>query len=204
MSEDDDEQPDQVWLRPREYESGAERWQSAAIDHLLRAIHPVLAQIGREKIHDVPDPGETSTAAGQGTPLSRVGRVQHDTVWSPEEVLAFDVDSYLCRIYEAADSIGGQMVRAMFDHISAVCDENGQTVNVEGRNFFDALIETTEKLEMDFDEEGKPTTMIVVNPETLKKLQADGPTPEQEKRLQAVLDRKREEWSASRSRRELP
>jgi hypothetical protein len=206
MSGDGDDHPDQVWLRPNEYELGAARWQSAAMDQLSRLIHPVLGQMDREKVHDLPETrdDETPPPPGEGTSLYRGVRVQYNAVWDANDVLEFDIDSYLSQIYEAADSIGGQMVRAMFDHIGAVCDENGQTINADGRNFFDVLIEITEEMEINFNEEGKPTTMIVVHPETLQKLQADGPTAEQEMRLQAVLDRKREEWSASRSRRDLP
>jgi len=205
MGEDGGEPIGQVWIRPREYEKGAERWQSKAIQKLEVAIHPLLAQVGRETLHDLPEPDdETTTVPGPETSLYRGVVIQHEWTWSAEEVIAFDVDAYLCQLYETADSVGGQMVTAMLKHISDVADEYGQIVSAEGRNFYDLLIDVAEKMDIDFDEDGKPTTMIVVNPETYEKLSADRPTPEQEVKMQAVFDRKREEWHASRRRRDLP
>ncbi|NKZ10387.1 hypothetical protein HGA11_05300 [Mycolicibacterium septicum DSM 44393] len=205
MSEDFGGPLGEVWIAPREYELGAERWQSAAIEQLARAIDPLLGQVGRETLHDLPEPeDEQASTPSSETPLFRSVRIEHQWTWSAEDVLKFDVDSYLCQLYETAESVGGQMVSAMLHHISAIADEYGQTLSAEGRNFYDLLIEVAEKMDIDFDDDGKPTTMIVVNPETYKKLQADGPTPEQEAKLQTVFDLKRKEWSASRSRRDLP
>jgi len=92
----------------------------------------------------------------------------------------------------------------MLAHISEVCDASGQTIDAEGRDFVDVMIETLETIDISFDENGEHNLTIVMHPDTLAKLQDKQPTPEQEARIQQILERRREEWNASRSRHDLP
>ncbi|KUH82204.1 MULTISPECIES: hypothetical protein [unclassified Mycobacterium] len=216
MSEDADvNRLDAVWIRPREYEIGAASWQDRALDDLSRAIHPILQAMTRETVRDLPEPKDRelpplppSDLVSESTVESNLYRgfhVQHEWTWNTEDIIAFDVGSYMAHLFEAADSIGGQLANAMFEHISEVAEEHGQTINAHGRNFYDVLIEASEKMEPDFDEEGNPRPgLLAINPADAEKVFRDPPTPEQEKRMQEVIDRKREEWRASRARRKLP
>ena len=95
-------------------------------------------------------------------------------------------------------------MRCRFDHISEICAASGKTVNAQGHDYFDAMLETLETIDMAFDEDGKPNLTLVVHPETAKRIQEKQPTPEQQERLRLVLERRKEEWDASRRRRDLP
>ncbi len=96
------------------------------------------------------------------------------------------------------------MIRGMLEHISAVTDEYGNTIDASGRDFFDVFAETLETVEMTFDQEGRPNLTIVMHPDTMERLRGKQPTPEQEARINAIMDRRKEEWHASRRRRDLP
>jgi hypothetical protein len=145
--------------------------------------------------------GQPAPEAGLRSPLYRGIRLQHEWTTSVDEILSYDTDSLLGNIAQAADEMGGQLVRAMAEHISAICDQTGNVVDASGRNFYDAIIEVTETMELAFDDEGRIQQQILLHPDSLPK---EPPTPDQEARLKAVIDRKREEWNAARSRRELP
>lgn len=66
------------------------------------------------------------------------------------------------------------------------------------------MIETLETIDISFDENGEHNLMVVMHPDTAEKLRDKQPTPEQEGRIQQVLERRREEWNASRHRHDLP
>lgn len=209
---DEGDRPESPWIVPIEYEMGASRWLDNAIDSLKMTLHPILASFSRETARDLPSQEPPSSRTGAqpaardelSSPLYRGVRITHKWVMSLEEVIEFDVESFLQRVYTAADDIGGQLVLGMFEHISDVCDENGQVVEAGGRDFFEALIEVVEKMDIEFDAEGRPTTQIAVNPTTLAEIAKSPPTPEQEDRLRIVTEKKREAWLAARRRRELP
>ncbi|MEC4841065.1 hypothetical protein R2360_16595 [Mycobacteroides chelonae] len=144
---------------------------------------------------------QVASEAGLGSPLYRGIHLQHEWTTSVDEILSYDTDSLLSNIAQTADGMGGQLVRAMAEHISAICERTGNVVDAGGSNFYEAIIEVSEKMELAFDDEGKLKQQILLHPDNLPE---EPPTAEQEARLKAVIDRKREEWSAARSRRELP
>jgi hypothetical protein len=106
----------------------------------------------------------------------------------------------------AADlpSVGGQMMKGLFDHLDELLDGTENSIDGAGRDFADVLIEVLETIEMSFDDEGKPQMTIVMHPDQAKKLREKLPTPEQEAKINEVIDRRREEWFAARRRRDLP
>lgn len=138
---------------------------------------------------------------GLSSPLYRGIRLQYEWTTSVDEILSYDTDSLLSSIAEAADEMGGQLVRAMVEHISSICEQTGNVVDAGGRSFYDAIIDVCENMELAFDEEGNLRQQVLLHPDNQPK---EPPTAEQEARLKAVIDRKREEWNAARRRRELP
>lgn len=207
------ERPQQLgpWIVPHEYEVGASRWLSRAIDALRVSLHPILGSVSWEAVQDLPEP-ESSASSIQAdsevpelaSSLFRSVHITHEWVMSVDEVVEFDVEALLHRMYEAADELGGQLTLAMFQHISDICEENGQVVSAADENFFDAFIDAIEKIDLGFDSDGNPTARIAMNPETLAKVSKTPPTPEQVERMKIVIERKREDWLAARRRRELP
>lgn len=210
------------WIVPYEYEVGASRWLNRVMDALGVALHPMLGSISRETVHDLPEPepyGNQQSKASSpdeashslsnrppelASPLFRSMHITHEWSMSVMEVTEFDVGALLQRVYEAADQVGGQLVFAIFQHISDICEQNGQVVSIEKEDFFDGFIDSIEKLDIDFDVNGNPTTQIAMNPATHAAVSKISPTPEQEERLRIAIERKREAWFAARRRQELP
>lgn len=199
------DRPEEPWVMPREYDIGGVRWFSDASREMARALHPLLAQVTREELAEGPPP-QTEGAAlpAEASSLYRPMAVQHVWTVSIEDVAAFNVDQFLTDLHALADSMGGQMVRGMLEHISAVTEEYGNTVDATGRDFADAFADSLETMDISFDEEGLPNITIVMHPDQVEKLRENPPTPEQEARIDAILSRRREEWLASRRRRDLP
>lgn len=199
------DRPEGPWVMPREYDIGGVRWFSDASRELARALHPLLAQVTREELAEGPPPQtEGAPLPEEASSLYRPMAIRHEWTVSIEDVAAFNRDQFLADLYALADSMGGQMVRGMLEHISAVTEEHGNTIDAGGRDFFDVVAETLETIEMTFDDEGRPNLTIVMHPDQAEKLRDKQPTPEQEARLDAILERRKEEWLASRRRRDLP
>lgn len=199
------ERPEEPWVMPREYDIGGARWFSDASREMARALHPLLAQVTREELAEGPSP-QTEGAAlpAEASSLYRPMAVQHVWTVSIEDVADFNVDQFLTDLHALADSMGGQVVRGMLEHISAVTEEYGNTIDATGRDFADAFADSLETMDISFDEEARPKLTIVMHPDQAEKLRENPPTPEQEARIDAILSRRREEWFASRRRRDLP
>lgn len=199
------DRPEELWVMPREYDIGGVRWFSEASRELARALHPLLAQVTREELAEGPQAqAEGDALPAEASSLYRPMAVRHEWTVSIEDVATFNQEQFLADLYALGDSMGGQMVRGMLEHISDVTDEYGNIIDAGERDFFDVFAETLETIDMTFDEEGRPNLTIVMHPEQLEKLRDKQPTPEQEARLDANLQRRKEEWLASRRRRDLP
>jgi hypothetical protein len=195
----------QPWFMPREYEIGGVRWFSSAARELSRALHPLLAQIPRVELAEGPDPlPEGAPLPSEASSLYRPMAVSHVWTVSIEDAADFNVAEFLADLYALADDMGGQMVRGLLGLISDVSEEYGNTIDAAGRDFFDVFAETLETIETSFDEEGRPNLTIVMHPDQAERLRDKKPTAAQEARINAILDRRREEWRASRRRRDLP
>lgn len=194
------------WFLPREYEIGGVRWFSDTVGELQRALHPLLAQIPRVELADSPPapPVEGESLPPEASSLYRPTVVSHEWSVSIEDVVAFKVGQFLADLYALADSTGGQMVRAFLELVSDVSEEHGNVIEGAGRDFFDVFADSLETIDMTFDENGRPNLTFVMHPDQMDKLREKKPTPEQEARLNAILERRREEWRAARRRRDLP
>lgn len=123
---------------------------------------------------------------------------------SIEDVAEFNVERFLADLHAFADHMGEQMVRGIIDLILDVSDEYGNTIDGQDRDFFDVFADALETIDTTFDDKGRPNLTIVMHPDQVEGLRGKKPTPEQEARINAILNRKREEWHASRRRRDLP
>ena len=196
---------DQPWVIPHEYEIGGVRWVSDAVHELERAQHPLLAQIPRVELVDMPHPPpEGEPLPAEASPLYRPTVTKHEWTVRVEDVVNFNVEQLLVDLDGMAQDVGSQMVKMFIEHVSEVSEEVDNVVSAEDRDFFDVYAEALEKVEMTFDENGDHNLTMLVNPETHDRLRDKTPTPEQEARINAIIDSKREEWRAARRRRELP
>lgn len=212
------------WALPREYSSAGGKWLTRAYQELARELHPVLGEVTRVQVHDLPEPKdepplsapadqpalsgepseEPSSDSDRSSHLYRGIRLQSEWTTSTTEILNFDVEGLLTNINTMADEMGSQLVKAMTEHISEICESTGNVVNAEGRDLYETLIETAENMELTFDADGELQTKLLVSETLFNQIAVTPPTADQEARLKAVINRKREEWNAARHRRELP
>lgn len=193
---------------PMEYHDAAMRWISETVRALERELHPILNSFRSETIEDLPVDEGGEDALEQlpevASPLFRPMKYEHGLTVSVDEVLAFDVDSFLAAVHAMADDMGQQMVKGMLEHLSEICDANGQVINAPDGDLYEALLEALETVDFEFNEDGTHNLQVMLHPDTAQKLIDLPPTPDQERRAEEILQRRREEWRASRRRRQLP
>ncbi len=179
---------------------------------------PILKSVRREPVADVPrasndvdpdDPGgqpavEDDTEQTGQSLLYRPMVVQHEWLAKVETAVNFDVEDFLADVDAMAQSMAGQLVAGMLQHISDVTEATGQVVSGEGRDFWEAMLEAMEGVELSFDEQGNHHGMVVIHPDLAEKIKNNPPTPEQEARAQEIIRNKREQWNASRRLEDLP
>ena len=203
------------WALPREYSLGGGSWLTKTYQALSCALHPILGETGRTQVQDLPEPEDSvplshqqdedpSPGSDLSSPLYRGIHLQATWTTSTDEVLNFDVDNLLTNINRMADEMGGQLVKAMIEHISEICESTGNTIDASGRDFYETIIATAETMQLAFDANGKLLTKILASEGQHLELANKLPTADQEARLKVVIDSKREEWNAARRRRELP
>lgn len=200
------ESGDQPMIHPDEFETGAQSWMTVTVRELAQLIHPVLSLVSRTAVADLPaiQDGATAADADLQSPLYRTAAISHEWLASLDEPLNFDVESFLIQLHGLADSYGAQMSRALLELVSDTAESHGQIIDAAGMDLFDGVIAAVERLELAFDEDGNHAGAVVMHPDMLKKLEENKPTAEQEARMAEVLARKRREWDAARSRRDLP
>lgn len=195
----------ELWAAPSEYNAAAAAWINDAVDVFSRELHPLLSSVRRERVADLPRPEEHSPETAElASPLYRGIEASHVVTAHVHDTLTGDVDQFLAMVFDLANAFGSQMVQGMLAHISEVCNASGQTIDAGGRDIFDVMIEILETIDMSFDENGEPNLMMVAAPDVVEKLQGKEPTPEQEARIEQILERRKEQWDASRRRHDLP
>ena len=96
-----------------------------------------------------------------------------------------------------------QVKMQMWDTIFKTAEAAGQSIDGQGRNFWEAYIETLEMLDFKFDEQGKHNYRFMLNSNTAKKIMAVPPTEDQIRRMKEVIDAKRAAFFANRRSRRL-
>jgi hypothetical protein len=93
----------------------------------------------------------------------------------------------------------------IFDQLNKLSAAAGTTTDAKGQPLTRALIlQALEKMEIEFDEEGKLNLAMVVGPETFEQLRnLPPPTQEEEQAMNELFMRKRAEFDARQRRRKL-
>jgi hypothetical protein len=111
----------------------------------------------------------------------------------------------LATIDELASKLVSSLMSYMFQSISNVCESTGNKIKAKGGISYEHILEMIEKVDVEIDETGQPTTTIVMSPEMAKEFQKLGPpTPEMEERAKQITEKKRKEYNARKRSRKLP
>lgn len=183
-----------------EYDAAATSLATAVIQALAFARSPVFSQIPQSPTTELAQddvPAEVAHGAYAPVHVENVFTERFDTI------LATDVDAWIAMLDEQGERAAEQLETQFFEFMNKVTAEAGQVVDAGGRPFsHDLVLDMFEKLQIDFDEDGKPEMpTFVVDPKTYEKL--GEPTPEQMKRRDEIIERKRREFVARRRVRKL-
>jgi hypothetical protein len=116
-----------------------------------------------------------------------------------------DVDAFIMAICGVAEQYAAAMGATLLRTAEDITDATGNTIDAGGRPLsWDLILDAYEGTEIAFDDDGQPTTQLVMNPNTAMLLRAMEKTPEQERRYQEIMQRKKDAWDAQQRPRRLP
>jgi hypothetical protein len=185
-----------------EYEDGARTVSFRAVRALAVAHEPLLEQIRSVPAESIP---VSRIADGRGgeielEPVSVRVRLEMDI----DALANGDLSGLLVALDDAARQEADTVAAALFASIDRITDMTGNRLDAGGQPLsLDTITDALEMMEISFDDDGKMDLTMVLHPDDLAKLEAAGPTPEQERRHLEVLARKREEWMARKRDRRL-
>jgi len=105
--------------------------------------------------------------------------------------------------YAMWESFASQAKKALFETVDRTTEAVGNSHALAGRNIWDAQLEMMESIEWHFDENGNHNYQIHCHPDVGKKLAENPPTPEQNKKMEELINRKRVEYYAKKRTRRL-
>lgn len=120
-------------------------------------------------------------------------------------VLHTDVDEWAASVQNSVDEALPALMKKIFGRMNEILEEAGQVVDANGQPLSVAwVLQALEKVQIDFDEDGNAKMpILIVHPDARKRLAETPPTPEEEKQLEALIERKRQEFNARRRVRKL-
>jgi hypothetical protein len=193
---------DGVSGKPAEYETATAQWIDHTVDFLMMESDPLYAQLRPEQIEGL---GETAIRSGAGEILVRP---VHTVVTGSVDVGSAIAGEFTDLEAVVAQIAGQKLKQTMAAYFALVMDATQHTGNVVDAHgdAAEGLLAVLEKMDIAFDDDGKPALQMVVSPADAARVRAQlaALTPDQHRRFSEIIIRKREEYRASRRRRRLP
>jgi len=187
-----------------EYNAAFGRFFSQTMRVLAQAYSPLLAEM---RFIEMPGTVGSRVRDRQGMDVVLdPGNISTEVTSDLKAVRAGDYEQLYEAMYESADSMAEQLVGYFVEGMGKVTEGTGNVTDADGRPFgFDVLYETLEKLEFSVDENDELVMpSLVMHPTQAEKLRDLAPlTDEQQRKLDELKERKREEALARRRRRRL-
>jgi hypothetical protein len=117
-----------------------------------------------------------------------------------------DLDAWVEMVQTAVDETLPIQMRQLFEQMNNVLRETGQLVDARRQPFsVDLVLDMLEKVQIDFDSDGKPKLpQLVVGPQLFERIQALGPpTDSQKRRWEEIIAKKKQDFDARRRVRKL-
>jgi hypothetical protein len=181
-----------------EYQRAFLKFTREAIEGFSSAKDPMLGRM-RKRRPERTYLGRNSLPQGQvheATPMP----VRSEFSLTAMEILEGNSNVLGRKLEELTEGYLASLMPQVFSAISAATEAAGTSLSAEGKPFSaDMFIEMLERMEVEFDEAGQIQLQIVTGPDTvIPELSQDD-----ERRVNEVIDRKREEFFAKRRSRKL-
>jgi hypothetical protein len=187
-----------------EYDAAFGRFFSQTMRVLAQAYSPLLAEM---RFIEMPGTVGSRVRDRQGMDIVLdPGKISTEVTSDLKAVRAGDYERLYEAMHESADSMAEQLVGYFVEGMGKVTEGTGNVTDAGGRPFgFDVLYEGLEKLEFSVDENDELVMpSLVMHPTQAEKLRDLPPlTDEQQRKLDELKERKREEALARRRRRRL-
>jgi hypothetical protein len=126
-----------------------------------------------------------------------------------KDLATLSAEALASKIDKAASDMAAQTESAIFEKLRQDSSASGQVVDATGKPFSpEVLLEVLERMEIDFDDQGKPSGLTaVVGPEIAARIREKAAEWDADldfkRRHRELLDRKREAWRDRENRRKL-
>lgn len=187
-----------------EYDAAFSRFFGQAVRALARARSPLLSEMQFMEVSGTLG-SRVRTRAGMDVELEP-GGVDMDVTADLNAVRAGDFTVLHVEMDGAADRLAEGLVGFFVEGMNKVTEGTGNVVDAGGQKVsFELIYEMLEKVEFSVDENDELVMpSLLMHPTQAEKLQElEPPTPDQERRLAELKQRKREEALARRRRRRL-
>jgi hypothetical protein len=168
------------------------RGLSSAKDPILgrmRRQQPTRSYLGRNSM--------PQRQVHEGVPMP----VQSEFILTAAEILDADARVLGRKLNDLTDSYLASLMPQIFEAIGAATVAAGTHLDAGGKPLSaDLFIEMIEKMEVQFDDEGRPQLQMVIGPDTT----IPTPSNEDQRRIDEVFERKHQEFIAKRRSRKLP
>jgi hypothetical protein len=186
-----------------EYEDAFVDFVHTAILELKRRKDPLLSRIRVEYSEEI-HTSQNTMPSGEVVE-TRPFQVRMPIAIELDDAIAGRSNGLTAAIDNAAEEGLKIGMPRIFEQLGRVCEAAGTATDARGQPLSRALIlQALEKMEIDFDEDGKANIGVMVGPETYKQFQnLPPPTPEEVQALNELLERKRAEFYARQRHRKL-
>jgi hypothetical protein len=193
-----------IFILP-EYSRAQVQFFSDAVHRMMAAKDELYGSIPVAEPSEVLPVTQSTMPSGevvQNQPLQMKATV----VFQWDDIRTCNLEALAEQVNNAAEERLAQVMPHVFDVFHRTCDAAGTGADAGGRPFsFELYLEGLERMELQFDREGKPEMpTLVVPPSIAEHIRSLPPiTPAQQKTLDDLIERKRTEFNARRRHRKL-
>jgi hypothetical protein len=183
------------------YDRAMSTFAVSVVDGIV-ALDPLVGQIRKgPTVHG----GSTRNVPGPAPVDHPLISVEHAGEYHIDVVRYTDIERFASMLYEIAGRHRSILQQHLFQVISEVCDGTGNVIDARGKELtYDLVLDLLEQMPIHFDADGSPSIpQIVMGPEPYGRLARVPPTPEQLRRQEDILRRKRAEHDAQKRHRRL-
>lgn len=189
--------------RLAEYDEACLQLLWEVLHSLMAAQDPLLSQIYREPVDEVPAEGAPSgVMLGASSPPIPMSTSFVERV---DGIVNTDTGAWASMLHEAAEQSVQQLMPQFFEQVGNILRSAGQEVDARGQPMtIDLFLDGLEKVDIDFDGEGKaklPT--LVLSPELAERFKALEWTEAHKARFDRMVEDKRKAFNARRRVRRL-
>jgi len=143
-----------------------------------------------------------------------IDKIEYKTLGSEfniqtEEIIKEGPNAFIKHIDKLVEDLIKQKSKVVFQKLNEITSKTGNVVNLHGEPFTpEKLLEALDKIQMEFDEDGRPTNLtIVMHPDLWNKIKDKIPEWEADtefrKKHDAIIEKKRREWLDRENNRKL-